>query len=304
MADEHDVRADRRVAASTTAAYSSIPAPASSQGRSGATVSNPRARSSRDEVIPAPGSVIGAMHQCDGGHGQVIAHGSGVIALGTVTTMAFRGWPVEAIEFYEGLEADNSKVYWQDHKAVYERAVAGPMAELLAELAAEFGEGRIFRPYRDVRFSADKSPYKTAIAAELCHGGYIQLSSDGLAAGSGSYHMASDQLDRYRQAVADDRTGAALGLLVDAARQKRNRDHRPRVPEDGAKGLRQRPSSPRPAAPEGPGDLEAVAGGRLARNRPIEEAPGRVLPVVAAPQGLAGGQRGRVDPARLSPPVS
>ncbi|HEY2301213.1 MAG TPA: DUF2461 domain-containing protein [Acidimicrobiales bacterium] len=134
--------------------------------------------------------------------------------------MAFRGWPVEAIEFYEGLEADNSKVYWQDHKAVYERAVAGPMAELLTELAAEFGEGRIFRPYRDVRFSADKSPYKTAIAAELSHGGYIQLSSDGLAAGSGSYHMASDQLDRYRRAVADDRTGAALALLVDAAGQK------------------------------------------------------------------------------------
>ena len=130
--------------------------------------------------------------------------------------MAFRGWPVEAIEFYEGLEADNSKVYWQDHKAIYDRAVAGPMAELLAELAPEFGEGRVFRPYRDVRFSADKSPYKTAIAAELAQGGYIQLSSSGLAVGSGYYHMASDQLDRYRQAVVDDRTGLRLGGLVAA----------------------------------------------------------------------------------------
>jgi uncharacterized protein (TIGR02453 family) len=133
--------------------------------------------------------------------------------------MAFRGWPVDAIEFYEGLEADNSKVYWQDHKATYDRVVAGPMAELLAELAPEFGEGRVFRPYRDVRFSADKSPYKTSIAAELGHGGYIQLSSSGLAAGTGFYHMASDQLDRYRQAVADDRTGLSLDGLVAAARK-------------------------------------------------------------------------------------
>src|SRR5271154_1030364 len=97
---------------------------------------------------------------------------------------AFRGWPAEALEFYEGLEADNSKVYWSQHKAVYAEAVQGPMAELLAELADEFGQGRIFRPHRDVRFSSDKSPYKTAIAATL-GAGYLQLSADGLAAGSG-----------------------------------------------------------------------------------------------------------------------
>jgi uncharacterized protein (TIGR02453 family) len=133
--------------------------------------------------------------------------------------MAFRGWPVEAIEFYEGLEADNTKVYWQAHKAIYDKAVAGPMAELLAELAPEFGEGRVFRPFRDVRFSADKSPYKTNIAAEMGRGGYIQLSSSGLAAGSGYYHMAPDQLDRYRQAVADDRTGVPLDELVVEARK-------------------------------------------------------------------------------------
>src|SRR3981081_383623 len=89
--------------------------------------------------------------------------------------MAFRGWPVEAIEFYEGLEADNSKAYWQDHKSVYEQCVQRPMKELLAELAPEFGEGKIFRPYRDVRFSADKSPYKTAIAATLGTAGDIPL---------------------------------------------------------------------------------------------------------------------------------
>ena len=62
----------------------------------------------------------------------------------------------------------------------------------------EFGEGKIFRPNRDVRFSADKSPYKTNIAAMLAGGGYIQFSAEGLGAGNGFYVMAPDQLDRYR----------------------------------------------------------------------------------------------------------
>jgi uncharacterized protein (TIGR02453 family) len=128
--------------------------------------------------------------------------------------MAFRGWPVEAVEFYEGLEADNSKSYWQDHKETYEQAVLAPMQALLAELAPEFGEGKIFRPYRDVRFSADKSPYKTAIGATLAKGGYVHLSSAGLAAGNGMYMPAPDQLEKFREAVADDRRGEALMAIV------------------------------------------------------------------------------------------
>ena len=132
--------------------------------------------------------------------------------------MAFRGWPAEALEFYEGLEADNTRAYWADHKPEYEKMVKGPMQALLAELAPKFGEGRIFRPYRDVRFSKDKSPYKTSIAATLDRGGYVQLSAQGLAAGCGMYHLMPDQLDRYREAVADDRTGRALVRLVDRLR--------------------------------------------------------------------------------------
>jgi uncharacterized protein (TIGR02453 family) len=125
----------------------------------------------------------------------------------------FKGWPVSAVEFYEGLEADNSKVYWTDHKAIYERDVKGPMEALLADLAGEFGEGRIFRPYRDVRFSPDKSPYKTAMGATVGDG-YVQISADGLMAATGMYHMMPDQLDRYRRAVADDKTGPQLDRVV------------------------------------------------------------------------------------------
>ena len=53
------------------------------------------------------------------------------------------------------------------------------MEELVAELEPEWGEGRIFRPYRDIRFSADKSPYKTNIAA-MVGPGYVHLSADAL----------------------------------------------------------------------------------------------------------------------------
>ena len=127
--------------------------------------------------------------------------------------MAFSGWGDEALEFYEGLAADNSKTYWTRQKAVYEDKVLRPMMELLDELGPEFGESKIFRPYRDIRFSKDKTPYKTHLGAML-GGGYIQLSAQGLAAGDGMYGMASDQVGRYREAVAADRTGGELEQII------------------------------------------------------------------------------------------
>jgi uncharacterized protein (TIGR02453 family) len=133
--------------------------------------------------------------------------------------MSFRGWPAEALEFYDGLEADNSKAYWTEHKAVYEETVLGPMTELLEELAPEFGDPKIFRPYRDIRFSRDKTPYKTHIGAVIGDG-YIQLSSNGLAAGSGMHGMAADQLDRYRAAVAADWTGQELEQVISAVERQ------------------------------------------------------------------------------------
>ena len=134
--------------------------------------------------------------------------------------MAFRGWPAEAIEFFEGLEADNSKAYWLDHKADYEKLVKAPMQQLLDDLAPQFGAGKIFRPNRDVRFSADKSPYKTNIAATLEAGGYVSLSTDGLGVGSGYYMPAPDQLERFRAAIADPRTGPQVEKLVNDTRKK------------------------------------------------------------------------------------
>ncbi|HTU76237.1 MAG TPA: DUF2461 domain-containing protein [Trebonia sp.] len=130
--------------------------------------------------------------------------------------MAFSGWPDEALAFYEGLEADNSKSYWTAHKAVYEQAVLAPMTELVEELAAEVGgEPKIFRPYRDIRFSHDKTLYKTHIGATLGSHAYVQFSADGLGAGAGRWHLEPESLTRYRAAVAGP-AGAELEVIVAA----------------------------------------------------------------------------------------
>jgi uncharacterized protein (TIGR02453 family) len=129
--------------------------------------------------------------------------------------MAFDGWPVEAVEFFEGLQADNTKTYWTEHKDVYEQCVRAPMEALLADLRRAHGEGKIFRPYRDVRFSADKSPYKTVIAATLAKGGYVSLDADQFGVGTGYYMMAKDQLARFRAAIDDDEEGPKLERLID-----------------------------------------------------------------------------------------
>lgn len=130
--------------------------------------------------------------------------------------MPFTGWPVEAVEFYEGLEADNSRTYWHEHKSVYDRCVKAPMEELLAELG---GGGRIFRPNRDVRFSKDKSPYKLNCAAHLPDGGYVSFSADGLFVGSGLYMPDAAALRRFRAAVDDERSGVELVSIVDRLRK-------------------------------------------------------------------------------------
>jgi len=131
----------------------------------------------------------------------------------------FAGFGEDAVEFYDGLLADNSKAYWSARKAVWESDVRAPMQALLADLEPEFGAGKIFRPYRDVRFAKDKSPYKSACGA-TAGAYYVQVSAEGLRVAGGYYRMAPDQLARLRAAVDDERRGtdlvARLAALVDA----------------------------------------------------------------------------------------
>ena len=202
-----------------------------------------------------------------------------------VPRMARRG-----IGVLRGTEVDNSKTYWHANKDVYETAVRAPMEALVDELTPEFGEGKIFRPYRDIRFSADKSPYKTNIAATL-GAGYVQLSADGLGAGSGMWHMAPDQLDRYREAVDEERPGAALEGIVATARKAG-------LTVNGHEQLKDAPRATRRITPVSTSsvtrasyDVEGVGAGGLARDGE-GQGPGRGVPSpLAATQRVAPDQR-------------
>jgi uncharacterized protein (TIGR02453 family) len=138
--------------------------------------------------------------------------------------VSFEGFPDEGLVFYEGLEADNTKTYWTRHKTVYDTHVKAPLLVMLEELASEFGSAKVFRPYRDVRFSHDKTPYKTHQGAVVHADGrgtgawYVQISADGLHVSGGSWRLESDQVARYRRAVADDVQGPRLQAEVDRLR--------------------------------------------------------------------------------------
>jgi uncharacterized protein (TIGR02453 family) len=136
--------------------------------------------------------------------------------------MGFTGFPVAALDFYDDLEMDNTKSFWAEHKGVYESNVRAPMTALVAELEAEFGAAKVFRPYRDVRFAKDKTPYKTHqgafVAVAPRTGWYVQVSAAGVRTSAGFYDADGPQLAAYRTAVDEVRRGTELeGILADLA---------------------------------------------------------------------------------------
>jgi uncharacterized protein (TIGR02453 family) len=132
----------------------------------------------------------------------------------------FTGFPVAALDFYDDLELDNTKTYWEAHKPTYDAAVAGPMKALVAGLADEFGEAKVFRPYRDVRFAKDKTPYKTHQGAFVPKGPstgyYVQIGAPGARVGVGYYEASSPRLAGIRDAIAEPRRGAELEEILAA----------------------------------------------------------------------------------------
>jgi uncharacterized protein (TIGR02453 family) len=126
---------------------------------------------------------------------------------------AFRGWTEDFQRFFIGLELDNSKSYFEANRSLYLGKVKGPMEALLAELEPEFGKGKIARPNRDIRFSNDKSPYKTNIYG-MNPGGYVALDAKGLTSAAGRYELDKPQLDTYREAVIAEETGSRLQTVV------------------------------------------------------------------------------------------
>ena len=125
----------------------------------------------------------------------------------------FRGWPKEALAWFAGLEANNSREWFHANRTTYDEAVRQPLESLLAEVEAEFGEGKVFRPNRDTRFSKDKTPYKTNVAA-LVGSHYVELTREGLFVGGGVYHPERERLARIRAGIDDGRAGPELASIV------------------------------------------------------------------------------------------
>jgi len=132
--------------------------------------------------------------------------------------VTFEGFPVAALDFYDDLEVDNTKSFWEAHKHVYQESVLAPMKALTAALEQEFGTAKIFRPYRDVRFAKDKTPYKTHQGAFVrvgqATGWYVEVSPRGVRTGAGFYEASGPRLAAFRAAVAHDRFGPELERIL------------------------------------------------------------------------------------------
>src|SRR3954454_21740873 len=139
--------------------------------------------------------------------------------------MRFEGFPAAAFAWFEGLERDNSKAYFTATRDEFRRSVRDALEAMLDELGATFGgEAKVFRQHRDLRFTPDRTPYKTRTYGVLSgrpgtHAAlYAEVSGRGLYAGTGYYGLGADQLDRFRAAVAAEETGPGLAVAVAAAR--------------------------------------------------------------------------------------
>jgi uncharacterized protein (TIGR02453 family) len=178
------------------------------------------------------------------------------------------GFVPAATQFFEDLEDQNTREFWLAHKAVFEREVREPMAALLDSLPDKYQPFKVFRMNRDVRFSPDKSPYKTTHGA--AHGlpgavHYLHLDASGLMVACGSYLMPPDELERYRQAVAEDSSGEELSEILAALRRRRSL----RLGPGGAEPLK---TAPRGFPRDHPrGDLLRQKGVIAMRTRPGSE---------------------------------
>lgn len=134
----------------------------------------------------------------------------------------FRGFPVAALDFYDDLELDNTKSFWAAHKHVWETAVRDPMMALTGALAPEFGPAKVFRPYRDVRYAANRAGPRTLykehqgafVATGPATGWYVEIAASGVRVAAGFYDVGSDRLAAIRAAIGEETTGAELVRIL------------------------------------------------------------------------------------------
>jgi uncharacterized protein (TIGR02453 family) len=145
----------------------------------------------------------------------------------------FSAFPKETLQFLRSLKRNNKRDWFQQHKGIYEHSVKRPMVDLISALAEEFQDFApemiaspkvsAYRIYRDTRFSKDKSPYKTHVAAVFPRAGlgkhegagfYLHIATSEVLVGGGLYMPLPEDLNAVRQRIADD-TPALLKIVED-----------------------------------------------------------------------------------------
>jgi uncharacterized protein (TIGR02453 family) len=147
----------------------------------------------------------------------------------------FQGFSPRAVDFFGQLASHNSRAWFEEHKALYEEQAQAPARALVEDLGQALAKAApglhaepkvnrsLFRIQRDTRFSADKTPYKTHLGIWLwegegprmeCPGFYFHLEPPQVMVAAGMYMFPKRLLPFYRQAVAEQRTGAALAKAL------------------------------------------------------------------------------------------
>jgi uncharacterized protein (TIGR02453 family) len=145
---------------------------------------------------------------------------------------AFKGFDKDAIAFLHELTIEMNKDWFEANKPRYQRVWVEPLTALLEHVQAKLAKiyapvklvPHVFRIYRDVRFSKDKTPYKTHVAGVLRTGVgsamYLHVETDEEWVGAGTYFFEDTQLPKWRKLVAADRTGKDIQGIVGKLRKK------------------------------------------------------------------------------------
>jgi uncharacterized protein (TIGR02453 family) len=155
----------------------------------------------------------------------------------TTKIPTFTGFPAQGVQFLRDLRDNNNKEWFEEHKSSYVELVQQPAIALVAALGQQLqskfpdiqydtrtnGSGSLLRPYRDTRFSADKTPYKTNVAMIFTPAGQkkmetpgfgLQISPEEVEVMTGIFQFTKPQLEAYRAAVLDERLGRTLQETV------------------------------------------------------------------------------------------
>lgn len=129
----------------------------------------------------------------------------------------FEGFPKKGLKFLRDLTKNNEREWFKANKATFDDFVKAPLDAFVADVEPEFGPGKVFRIYRDVRFSKNKDPYKTHASAVFERDGlvfYMHVEPKEMFVATGCYQMHEDQLQRFYAAVDDAKTGKQLERWV------------------------------------------------------------------------------------------